>query len=58
MIRKWRESKVAIEGGCLFIRRVDDDGENRETQAAFPVRLGAIRFTRMDDARLLICARS
>src|SRR5271166_370931 len=28
--RKWRESKVAIEGGCLFIRRFDHDGENRE----------------------------
>jgi len=28
--RKWRESKVGIEAGCLFIRRFDHDGENRE----------------------------
>ena len=28
--RKWGESKVAIEGRCLFIRRFDHDGEDRE----------------------------
>ena len=28
--RKWCESKVAIEGRCLFICRLDHDGENRE----------------------------
>jgi len=28
--RKWRESKVAIEGRCRFIRRFDHDGEYRE----------------------------
>ena len=28
--RKWCESKVAIQGGCLSIRRLDHDGENRE----------------------------
>ena len=28
--RKWCESKVAIEGRCLFICRFDHDGENRE----------------------------
>ncbi|MGC2332049.1 MAG: hypothetical protein WA581_11385 [Candidatus Acidiferrales bacterium] len=29
-VRKRRESKVAIEGRCLFIRRFDHNGENRK----------------------------
>ena len=28
--RKWRESKVAIDGRCFFIPRFDHDGENRK----------------------------
>ena len=28
--RKWCESEIAIEDRCLFIRRIDHDGENRE----------------------------